>query len=136
MAALETLDGTDQFDVIEAQINAAIDALNLLSSTNSIGIKVLPIGNWNMDSTVSVSVAHGITGAIVFCQALIINDNATGSLNLETSASENTDYYPSGYYIVESSNISLYRATGRVFDSTDYDSSPFNRGYIIIAYLK
>lgn len=136
MAALETLDGTDQFDIVEDKINAAIDALNLLSSTNSICIKILPIGNWDMDSTVSVSIAHGVSGAIVFCQALIINDNGTGSLNLETSASENTDYYPAGYWSVGPTDIILIRANGRVFDSIAYNSTPFNRGYVIIAYLK
>jgi hypothetical protein len=94
--------------------------------------KIINIGNWDMDATAALNVAHGLTDSkIRSFQAYIIQD-ATD------------DYvYPidflsggavAGAMALQGDNISLWRTTSGLFDGIDFDATPFNRGWVVIEY--
>lgn len=108
------------------------DALAEIGTTKT---KVVPIGDWNMDTTSDVTVAHGLDFTkIVAVTVLIQSDFETGRtlLNRGVNFSDTT---PQGYIeSIVSLNVTLTRLTGGFFDATAYDATSFNRGWIVITY--
>jgi hypothetical protein len=108
-------------------------------SENSVVLKrkVINIGDWNMDSTTNISVAHGLTLSNIYSvNVTIISDDSAGKFMVPgfsaLNSTSNTDVALNG---VTSTNINLTRRAGGFFDNTDYDSTSFNRGHIVIEYL-
>jgi len=95
--------------------------------------KVINIGDWNMDTDASVAVAHGLTfSKIRQATAMIIDDTSAvlSPIDFVDAASPG-----GGVNIINSSAINLFRYTSGPYDNTGYDSTSFNRGYIIIKHL-
>lgn len=120
--------------------NTFFDLSNQASSLPDTGIKILKkkiieIGDWNMDTTTSLNVTHGIDHTKIRMITVIIqDDNSIAIIPLNEGGSE-TDTAPNGSInIIISSFVTLKRLTGGVFDNTSYDSTPFNRGWITIEY--
>jgi hypothetical protein len=89
-------------------------------------MKTINMGDWNMDSTGSISVAHGCTWTkIIGFQFLIRDDGDT----LRTFRGDGVwvDY-------IDMINVYLSRLAGGAFDNTSYDSTGYNRGWITILY--
>lgn len=98
--------------------------------------KIIEIGDWNMDTTLDRQIAHGLTLAnIINVSGIIRND-------------DDTVHYPIPYVgvavgatnnlaigSVSATNINITRLTGGFFDSADFDSTSYNRGWFIIDYL-
>ena len=104
----------------------------LLKKQGEIYTRVLEIGIWNMDTTVTVFVIHGLTKAdIRVVDAMIIKDDGdfiswwTRSSAIETTLSA---------IETRATNVQLSRATDGLFDSVDFDDGAMNRGYITITY--
>lgn len=99
----------------------------------ALKIKEINIGDWNMDTTNSVAIAHGLTlSKIRSVSALIINDAGTQrtaiagfSLAIGSGVSINA---------IDATVVNLSRELGGIFDSANYDSTGFNRGHVIITY--
>lgn len=97
--------------------------------------KVINIGDWNMDSTGSVTVASGITMTKVRRMSAIIRmDDDSQYHNL-------TDSLNGSIYKLSGNNITLARTAtgdpsgfGGGFDNGNYDSTSFNRGWINLEY--
>jgi hypothetical protein len=120
MALLKWLNG-DLFSTLRDKVNAIVDTVNAYQ------IKVVNIGNWNMDSTATKTVAHGLDFTkIRTVDAMIIGDAGEVYLLLRKD----------GYESIDATNITLTRTTGGAFDSSTYSSSPFNRGYVTIGYIE
>lgn len=107
-------------------------------STTAIKEKVIRIGDWNMDTTINVSVAHGLSSTYLKIRSIdvIIRNDTNAFLyslfNTETISGTGVNQgWLSG---ITSTSVSLYRLTGGFFDSTSFDSTSFNRGWIIIRY--
>lgn len=98
-------------------------------------VKVLDIGDWNMDSTSSVSVLHGLADykKIRGVSMIVVRDDSdTNYYSLpffNSSTSEN-----GGVTGITSTTVNVGRLTGGVFDNTSFDSTSFNRGWITIIY--
>jgi hypothetical protein len=94
--------------------------------------KVIPIGTWNMDTTASVAVAHGVTLANIRSVSFVIIDDAgtfvTNGLNPVSFATDAS-------LLADATNITLARRSGGVYDDAAYDGSG-NRGYIVIDYVE
>ena len=94
--------------------------------------KKIDIGDWNMDALEQTQVAHGLTlSKIVNVSGTITDDAGTYRYIL-------VGYYPTApVYIlaVDASYVYLKRQIGGAFDQTSYDSTGYNRGYIIVEYL-
>lgn len=94
--------------------------------------KIIEIGDWNMDSTDFVNIAHGVDySKIISVQAIIKNDLDSYSVNL---AGTSTGGLGMGSIYTYATYILLARMTSGYFDHTDYDSVSYNRGYILIQY--
>jgi len=103
------------------------------ASLGGIKRKLIEIGDWDMDATTSVQIVHGLTyDKIVGCQVLIRNDANNSKLPIPYTN-------PTGSTLeaiieVKSTTIDLARSNGGFFDSTDWDSTSYNRGWIIVEY--
>ena len=92
--------------------------------------KVIDIDDWNMDSTASVDVAHGLTfSTIREVRVSIRHDNGT---NLYDIILNGTD----GTFVVDATNVTLTRTAAGTFDSANFDSTSFNRGWVKIFYVE
>lgn len=114
--------------VVPARFRAS--TLGVINETgNIVRMQTYDIGVWNMDDTLSVSIAHGL-GAdwanIIQVQALILNDNMTFLNNLDDG----------GSLLISSTNITLTRSLNGEFDNVSYDSTTLaNRGRVIVHYF-
>jgi hypothetical protein len=96
--------------------------------------KIINIGDWNMDSSTAVAIAHGLTRSkILSVDILIFDDANTYSISIFGSGSSSSSYY--GGYFIDNTNINIVRTTSGYFDSTEFDVTSYNRGVITIEYL-
>lgn len=123
----------------EAQALTATDKIitpDKLADVNAgLLTKIIDIGDWNMDSTGTApgGVAHGVTFTkIRDVQVMIRSDDTTIQSLLTNSDSSGV---AGGQVSVSSVNIVLSRTAAGIFDSAAYDSTSFNRGWIVIKYL-
>ena len=105
-----------------------------LTAKSTLNTKVVNIGDWNMDATGNVNISHGIADftKIRSVKVLIRNDADSQLRDLYRP-----DSPTAGGYVdyIDSSIVRLGRAASGEFDSTNYDSTSFNRGWIIIEHL-
>lgn len=105
--------------------------LTLYSPAPAFLTTVINIGDWNMDTTASVNVAHGLTlSKIRTINVLIRDDSAAGFYPIEIA--DLTTGLADGNCQANATNIVLARRTGGLFDSASYDSTSYNRGFITI----
>jgi hypothetical protein len=99
--------------------------------------KVINIGSWDMDSTSSLNVAHGISDwtKIRSASAFIIKDIGGIYESLYNYSPGLSNSGGSSYIGWNSTNILLARIDGGFFDNANYNDTLINRGYIIIEYL-
>ncbi|HOW83280.1 MAG TPA: hypothetical protein PK573_12020 [Spirochaetota bacterium] len=116
-----------------------VGSINSIKETGSAGAtyrkKEIPIGDWNMDSTDYVDVAHGLTNSKIRSITACVRTDDEGSPEPLNRGKNATDTTPQGFCIVVYTNIRLFRLTGGHFDSTSYNATSFNRGYITIEYV-
>lgn len=99
-----------------------------------IKTKVIQIGDWNMDTTASVSINHGLTlSQIRSVSGVIIRDDSTFSFPIG-SVNGSAGLVNVGFGSISATQVSIFRTTGGDFDNTNYDLTPFNRGWIFIEY--
>jgi hypothetical protein len=100
---------------------------------NSLPYKIIDIGDWNMDTSASATIAHGLTLAdIRAIKVTIRNDANSAHIDLNQF-----DFTETGNHqiVANATNIVLFRGTGGPFDTTSYDSTSYNRGWITIWYI-
>jgi hypothetical protein len=114
------LDGTEKL-YLASNESTTVDAIR-----GGLNVKIVNIGDWDMDSTSNINVIHGLVFADIRSWFVSIIDDASNiylDLNL------------SGFSEVGSLNFSLFRTGGGAFDNTDYDATTFNRGFITIWHV-
>lgn len=95
---------------------------------------VLPIGDWNMDADMNKLITIASTGISDWTKIRVIsvmirtNDGAF-MLPLSNASSGSVN---GGVEGVTSTNITLRRNTGEVFDNPQYNSTGYNRGWVTI----
>lgn len=112
-----------------------IDSLGA-ESTKRIKTKIIEIGDWNMDATSSITIAHGISDRKKIRNIKIHVFGDIGSAD-ETNVYDLTIFNGAlhgGYYYINGNNIILSRVTSGVFDGTNFDATSFNRGHMKIEY--
>lgn len=126
VAELNILDGVT---ATAAELNSAADGIGVSIPRQ----KVVEIGDWNMDSTGTVYVAHGVTfDKIVGVRAIVRNDANDGKYCI----SQGCGTYGRGEIdSINATNVRLDRTSGGTFDSVDFDSTSYNRGWVIIDYI-
>jgi len=109
-----------------------IDAALLHEINGGLLTKVIDIEEWDMNATIGVNIAHGVNfNNIRSVSALIRND---GNSLLHPLIGEDTTGIKFGYFMINGSNVALYRTPGGQFNNTNYDMTSYNRGWIIIQY--
>ncbi len=111
------------------------EAANKISDgTNNLHMKIIDIGDWNMDATISVFVTHGLTKSkIRDVQGIIRNDDDTYSIPITPGMDAQAD---AEIYVINSTQIGISRLAGGYYDNTAYDSTSYNRGWITIWYVE
>ena len=120
--------------------NTFFDLSNQASSLPDTGVKILnkkiiEIGNWNMNTTLSVSVAHGLSDAskirtidvMILADGVSIPEGPPIPLNTGTPTQ-------GGLEPTTSSNIVLLRLASGLFDDVSFFSQSGNRGFITIEF--
>ena len=101
--------------------------------------KVIEIGAWNMQSTVSVTIAHGISSLDITKARIteVMIDDPSGSVVRPLGGIDtvfNADSISGGVNFISSASIKISRATGSIFDNPGFSSTGINRGWITIEY--
>jgi hypothetical protein len=112
-----------------------VEAINIDKDINETTTKVVQLGDWDMDANSSLSVAHGITNFqdIIRVSVMIYTD-APVTLEYPLDAVDSSISQFGGVGYINATNVILYRLTGGFFDSTSFDATSYNRGYMIIEY--
>ncbi len=99
-----------------------------------IKTKIIEIGDWNMDTTATIDVAHGLTdfNKMRTINVFIKDDPATNLFPLNRHDSSGSVH--GSVDVISSSIIRILRITGGIFDSSLFDSTSFNRGFITIEF--
>lgn len=104
---------------------------------NNLKVKIIEIGDWNMDTDATKTVAHELNLANIRPPviAMIIKDDGAffHPLTLGINVATPADGYLQN---INATNINLVRKTGGIYDTTDYDSTSYNRGWITVWYTE
>ena len=99
--------------------------------------QVVEIGDWDMDATAFIAVAHSLpTGAnskVRSIDVMIRNDGGGGPFPL-TSMNQVSQNIDGGIESIDATNVQLSRLTAGGFDTTSFDSTSYNRGWITIEF--
>lgn len=96
--------------------------------------KLIEIGDWDMDATGSVLVAHGLTTAKIVGILDVLIQNDAGTTKSSLTYVGNTGAV-AGEQSIVSGNVSLARTAAGIYDGTDYNATSYNRGWITILYI-
>lgn len=112
-----------------------------VSSGNNYTTKTIEIGDWNMSSTASITVAHGLSATewktIRSVDCVIRNDSDSVYLQIDSSMPAASNNNNGGIDFIDSSDFNLSRyATGGFDDALNYASTSYNRGWITFDYIK
>lgn len=94
------------------------------------------LGSWNMDSTSSITVAHGLSSVQwkkirnIFIYIRNDNDDAYYT-NGRTAGGGGVGM---GVQEIDDTNITIVRETGGFFDGSAFNDPGFDRGYMVIEY--
>jgi len=97
--------------------------------------KIVNIGDWNMDADITKTLALGISSGAVIrgCNVFIVHDNGVNWYPIQYN--NNPDNTPCGSFRFDNfGNIVINRSAGNFFDSTSFDSTSYNRGWVTIEY--
>jgi hypothetical protein len=113
--------------------DGGVEAITDHGGGSNLLCKVVNIGDWNMDATASVSIAHGVTySKIRLIQAFVRNDADSAAYPIYHGDGTTND----GFMRYDSTNVVLNVVTGNLFDSVSFDSTSYNRGWITIWYTE
>jgi len=93
--------------------------------------KIVDIGDWDMDATITVSVVHGLDQTKIRGLSAIVRTDSGVVPFLQVNFGQDN----CGLISVDSTYVILSRVTGGVFDNTNYDSTSYNRGWIKVEYV-
>lgn len=120
----------DGITATATEINAACDGIGVTIPKQ----KIIDIGDWNMNTTDYVDIAHGLTQSKIRGVYGVIRNDANDSYY--------TIPYVSGTYgnaeigiLFTSTNIRIARYATGMFDSTSFESTSYNRGWIVVTYI-
>jgi len=124
----------EYIDVFDSMLNFLSDGTPpTLAEQGGLNRKVINIGDWDMNGQPTITIAHGLDGTkIRNINVLIVQDNATDRHDFKAPGSSLS---VGGGITQDGTNIIMTRASGGWFDTTDYDLTSFNRGFIVIDYI-
>lgn len=122
---------TDAMTPLKSSKSLVRNGGNTTGSTET-AIKELEIGIWDMDSTTTVSIPHGVGFTIKRVSVSIIDDLGTSGYDGVSPSLTSTE--PQISIAWTSTNILISRKVAGFFDSTDFNSAAQNRGFLSIEH--
>lgn len=129
----------------EAELLSAADKIITPSTLADVNgkmlTKIVNIGDWNMNDSAagsfSISVAHGVTDFedIRRVTAFIRNDADSIHYDLNGVSGTGADTN-GGIGSIDGTNVLLIAKIGSLFDTTTFDATSYNRGFMIIDYIQ
>ena len=111
-------------------INGVVFSDGVLTTSNEGRYVEIALGDWDMDATNSISTAHGLSAT----EWKTIRDlSVTVRDDLDSAVFDFTSY-PSNTILSSSTNIVTSRLATGFFDSTAFDSTSYNRGWVTFKY--
>ena len=107
------------------------EAVLMEASTPELRVKVINIGDWDMDATANVSISHGLTFTKIRSVIAMIRHD---TLDVLYDINYIIDSTLAGGLSANLTDIFLFRVTSGFFDATTFDATSFNRGFIMITY--
>ncbi len=114
--------------------DTTLNSLLVYAGSNWSGTKIYNIGDWNMDSSNTVNVAHGLSTVYKNIKSITVtirDDNDTNYYTIPNFI-QATGIISAGIVSYDSTNIVIGRTTSGFFDSTTFDSTSYNRGWVTI----
>lgn len=99
-----------------------------------LNLKVIEIGDWDMDASNLTAVAHGITSTKIRTVTTLIRNDANTLFHPLMFVTGSEGSLNRGE-LIESTNITLYRDDGGQFNNANYNSTSYNRGWVTIQYI-
>jgi hypothetical protein len=99
-----------------------------VDSVSGVQVKIIDIGDWNMDTTGNVNINHGLTLANI------------RSVSITIRRDDDALYFPidsdgAGDWDVDATQVNITRVAASFFDGANFDSTSFNRGWITIMHV-
>ena len=133
---LRCYDGTDMQTI--KKISGALEVTGGINNGGTLlKTKVVDIGDWNMNSTTTITVAHTISDfkKIRDVSAIIRNDADAIYYKLNNTFSTVSGGNSGGSVTpIDATTIELTRTTGGSFDGGTFAATTYNRGWITITY--
>lgn len=106
------------------------------SVINNTRMEVVELGDWDMNATASITVAHGLVYAdIISARVFIRNDADTERHDIGTGQNATTTTQQGYVGSIGATLVGVTRLTGGKFDSASYSATSYNRGWLIITYI-
>ena len=118
-------DGATDVIATASEVNAACDGIGVSIPKR----KIVEIGDWDMLTSGTVNVAHGLTLSKIRGMDVTIRNDANTLYRILTYEGG------AGVNYADSTNIQIGRDPAGIFASADYNATSYNRGWIIISYI-
>jgi len=129
------LNGSSQIPAVDGSLLTGIDGTQLTGVVLSTDasqpkVKILDIGDWDMDATLSVNITHGVSPASNIRSVSV-------SVRSDTGLAVHYDLLEGGEWFWAEGNayITLQRDAAGIFDNNSYDETSYNRGFVTIHYV-
>jgi hypothetical protein len=127
-------------DTMTGPLNAQ-GGIKTALAQSALLLSVINIGDWDMDANQDKNVVTGISDLnqrIRSIDVLIRNDADTETSPFMSNVAQlgggSVSDAPGALNVDNAGNVLLRRKTGEVYDSTNYDQTGYNRGWITIWY--
>ncbi|MCK5016121.1 MAG: hypothetical protein KAS32_03535 [Candidatus Peribacteraceae bacterium] len=137
----ENIDRVDRMLGLESPFLPSVNSLSTESITDqgggsNIQFKVIDIGDWDMDSQDSVTVAHSVDLTKIIDASVVIRDDSNTTRYSDGRGTQTSGLVQLWVESMDSTNVELERLIGSSFDGTGYNDTSYNRGWITIRYTE
>jgi len=101
-------------------------------NNSNFKMKMLEIGDWDMDADTTKAVAHGLTMTTIRSVSIMVRNDADDAYYQLCGFDGSS--LPAYQAAIDATNINISRKTSDTFDSTDFNQTSYNRGWIKIFY--
>ncbi len=131
VAGTAFLDEDDMASDSDTKLASQQSIKTYVDNKTVINKKIIDIGDWDMDATQTVAVAHGLTLSKIRSVSVLIRRD-DDALYIDFAAP--SVVAQSNFISMGSTNVTLSRATSGAFDGTNFNATSFNRGWITVEY--